>query len=52
MLLLIAIILLALWLTGNLFWAAGTSLVHVLVVVALVCVIVHFWPRIRGGGSV
>ena len=51
MLLLIAVILLALWLTGNLFWATGSALVHVLAVVALVCVIAYYWPRLRSGGE-
>ena len=48
MLLIVALVLLILWLTGNLFLPAVGSLIHVLLLVILVCLVLEFVPRLRG----
>ena len=51
MLLILAILVLLLWLSGGFFFHVGSDLIHLLVLVALVLICIHFFPRLRRGGD-
>jgi hypothetical protein len=49
LLLFLALLILILWLMGGFAFHVGGDLVHLLILVALVLICLHFWPRLRSG---
>ncbi len=48
----LVLLLVLFWAVGGVGLHLGGDLIHILLVVALICLIVNFWPRLRGGGDV
>ncbi len=52
MLLILCLILILFWALGGFAFNVGGSLIHILLVIALICLVIEFLPRLRGGGDV
>jgi hypothetical protein len=51
MLLALVVILILFWAFGGLAFHVGGDLIHILLIIALICLILNFWPRLRSGGD-
>lgn len=51
MLLALVVILILFWAFGGLAFHVGGDLIHILLVIALICLVIEFFPRLRRGGD-